>query len=332
MPWRATRDPYAIWVSEVMLQQTRVDTVRAYYGEFLRRFPTVHALAGASQDAVLGAWSGLGYYRRARLLHAGAQDVMARFDGVLPRDPAALRSIPGIGPYTAGAIAAIAYDVPAPVVDGNVARVFSRMRAVAEEKQQPATARHHWSLADEVISHGSPRVIAQAMMELGATVCVPTNPACGGCPVRGQCVSLERGLVEKIPAPKRRAKSPEIRWDAAVVRWGTKLLFERRPDRGVLRGMWTLPLVERPRRRDAPTYAKYLGVPVASLAPFAQEIKHVFTHRVWFVQPVLVKTSRRPRLGDGPTSRLWLSPGERPAEGGVPTLTEKILEQLGWDL
>ncbi len=331
MPWRATRDPYAIWVSEVMLQQTRVDTVRAYYGEFLRRFPTVQTLAAATQDEVLGAWSGLGYYRRARLLHAGARDVTARFGGVLPRDPARLQSIPGIGPYTAGAIATIAYEVPAPVVDGNVARVFSRMRAVVEERQQPATARHHWATASEVISHGSPRVLAQAMMELGATVCVPANPACGECPVRRQCAALDRGLVEKIPAPKRRAKSPELSWDALIVRWGEKLLLERRPDRGVLRGMWSLPLVERPRRRSSTKYAEYLKVPVSSSEPFGEQIKHVFTHRVWFVQPVIVKPSRRPRLGDGPTPRLWVTPGERPTNGGVPTLTEKLLEQLEWD-
>jgi len=331
MPWRATRDPYAIWVSEVMLQQTRVDTVRAYYGEFLRRFPTVEALAAATQDAVLGAWSGLGYYRRARLLHAGAQDVIARFGGVLPRDPAALLSISGIGPYTAGAIATIAYEIPAPVVDGNVARVFSRMRAVLEARQQPATARHHWSTASELISHGSPRVIAQAMMELGATVCVPTNPACGECPVRPHCAAYEGGLVDIIPVPKRRAKSPELKWDAAVVRWGSKLLLERRPETGVLRGMWTLPLIERGRRRDVARYAEHLGLAVDSVTPFAEEIKHIFTHRVWFVQPVKIRTSRRPRLADGPTARVWVSPGERPSEGGVPTLTEKLLEQLDWD-
>ncbi|MGB1699586.1 MAG: A/G-specific adenine glycosylase, partial [Nannocystaceae bacterium] len=195
MPWRATRDPYAIWVSEIMLQQTRVDTVRAYYSEFLRRFPSVEALAEATEDAVLGAWSGLGYYRRARLLHAGAQDVMARFGGVLPADLAALRSIPGIGPYTAGAIAAIAFDLPAPVVDGNVARVLSRVRAVRQERAQAATARHHWETAEEVISKGSPRILAQAMMELGATVCVPVKPACGECPVRPICEAFRRDLV-----------------------------------------------------------------------------------------------------------------------------------------
>ena len=170
MPWRRTRDPYAIWVSEIMLQQTRVETVERYFDAFLARFPTVGALAAADEQAVLQAWSGLGYYRRARLLHRGARHVVDRHGGTLPADAEGLRSIPGVGDYTAGAIASIAFDLPVPLVDGNVARVLSRIEAIEDPREQAATARRHWRRVAEILRHGTPRVLSQALMELGATV------------------------------------------------------------------------------------------------------------------------------------------------------------------
>ena len=178
LPWRRTRDPYAIWVSEVMLQQTRVETVLRYFDGFLTRFPSVAALAGAPLDDVLGAWSGLGYYRRARLLHQGAAAVARDHDGRMPGEAEALRTIPGIGRYTAGAIASIAFDRPEPLVDGNVARVLSRIAAIEDVAQQPATAAGHWALCAAILREGSPRILAQALMELGATVCTPRAPRC----------------------------------------------------------------------------------------------------------------------------------------------------------
>ena len=329
LPWRATRDPYAIWVSEIMLQQTRVDTVCAYFEPFLARFPTVQHLAEASTDAVMGAWSGLGYYRRARLLHAGAQDVVARFGGRVPGEPALLRSIPGIGPYTAGAIASIAFNTPAALVDGNVARVLSRMGAIEDPRQQAATARGHWKVAQSVVESGQPRVLAQAMMELGAVVCTPQQPRCGECPVRAECHAFRADLTATIPSPKRKAPSPVETLDALVVRWGRRLLLERRPATGLLADMWVLPTVPRPARAPARVYGEALGVAIERASPMDLEIKHVFTHRVWKLRPVEVFGARRPRLRGGATARCWLSPGERPTSGGTPTVTEKLLEVLG---
>ncbi|MCA9706094.1 MAG: A/G-specific adenine glycosylase, partial [Myxococcales bacterium] len=195
MPWRRTRDPYAIWVSEIMLQQTRVETVERFYGPFLERFPTVAALARADEQAVLQAWSGLGYYRRARLLHRGARHVVEELRGSIPADAEGLRAIPGVGEYTAGAIASIAFDRPEPLVDGNVARVLSRVEAIEDPKQQLATARRHWRRVAGILRHGTPRVLSQALMELGATVCTPRSPQCLLCPVRSVCAAHRAGQV-----------------------------------------------------------------------------------------------------------------------------------------
>lgn len=336
LSWRRTRDPYAIWVSEIMLQQTRVETVETYYGSFLERFPDVGTLAAADEQAVLEAWSGLGYYRRARLLHKGARYVAGELGGRLPEDAAGLREIPGVGAYTAGAISSIAFDRPVPLVDGNVARVHSRLAAIAEPADQDAGAKHHWAFVEQVLQHGSPRVLAQALMELGATVCTPKNVRCERCPVRSHCEANARGLQTEIPAPKQKKASPEHHYYAVGVTWGSKLLLERRPEAGLLAGMWCLPLVERPVGRPverAPTAAvrKQLGVPVSFDDSPARAVKHVFTHRVWHLAPWACRAKKRPRTKDRTDGRVfaWIEPGERPA-GGIPSVTEKLLGRLGF--
>ncbi len=346
LEWRRTRDPYAIWVSEIMLQQTRVDTVRAYWTPFMARFPTVADLAAADEQDVLSAWSGLGYYRRARLLHAGARHVARTLGGSLPADPAALRDIPGVGRYTAGAIASIAHDRPAALVDGNVARVFSRLLAITDPKLQDAGAAGHWTLAQQVVEAGSPRILAQALMELGATVCTPQLPKCGECPVRSECAALRLGLVETIPAPKKRAPSPQQDLWAVGVRRAGKLLLTRRPTEGLLGGLWCLPLLERPPAApEAPhgslfdrarvtkaAVRKLTGVQVKRVEPLREPVKHVFTHRVWMLWPchgeadVATETAE---ASSAPGDTAWIAPGERPA-GGIPTVTEKLLERLGY--
>ena len=345
LEWRRTRDPYAIWVSEVMLQQTRVDTVKAYWRPFMDRFPDVAALAAADEQQVLAAWSGLGYYRRARLLHAGARHVHGALGGKLPDAPDELRQIPGIGRYTAGAIASIAHDRPAALVDGNVARVLSRLQALTEPKQQGADAAGHWALAQQIVEAGSPRVLAQALMELGATVCTPQQPRCGECPVRGECLAFATRQVDVIPAPKKRAPSPQQDLWAVGLRRAGKLLLTRRPGEGLLAGMWCLPLIERPAAApEAPhgslfdrsgltaaSILKALGVRVARIDALREPVKHVFTHRVWVLWPCRVDVD----LADGtgskapPGESAWIAPGERPL-GGIPTLTEKLLERLGY--
>ena len=212
-------NPYATWVSEIMLQQTRVDTVVPHFVRFLTRWPTVAALAAATQDEVVGAWGGLGYYRRARLLHTGATTVLSSHGGVLPSTTVGLTSIPGIGPYTAGAIASIAFGVPTPLVDGNVIRVFSRLRALAQDAKSPALAKTVWAVAGTVVAPAAPGAWNEALMELGATVCTPTSPNCGGCPLVSVCEAAKEaraavaagtadvpvGDVEDVVPPPRKA-------------------------------------------------------------------------------------------------------------------------------
>ncbi len=346
LEWRRTRDPYAIWVSEVMLQQTRVDTVKAYWTPFMRKFPDVATLAAADEQQVLAAWSGLGYYRRARLLHQGARHVHTTMAGTLPTKPDELRQIPGIGRYTAGAIASIAHDAPHALVDGNVARVLSRLQAISDPKQQQAAAAGHWIMAQQILEAGSPRVLAQALMELGATVCTPQLPRCGECPVRGECLAFASDLVATIPAPKKRAPSPQQDLWALALRHQGRLLLVRRPAEGLLAGMWTLPLLERPtaapeaphgslfdHARPTPAAIRKLtGVHVVKPEALRDPVKHVFTHRVWILWPVRAEVDMS-KLSDESGAALgehaWIAPGERPV-GGIPTITEKLLEPLGY--
>ncbi|HEY0139032.1 MAG TPA: A/G-specific adenine glycosylase [Nannocystis sp.] len=343
LEWRRTRDPYAIWVSEVMLQQTRVDTVKAYWTPFMQRFPDIATLAAADEQQVLAAWSGLGYYRRARLLHQGARHVHTTMAGTLPTRPDELRQIPGIGRYTAGAIASIAHDAPHALVDGNVARVLSRLQAITEPKLQLPDAAGHWTMAQRILEAGSPRVLAQALMELGATVCTPQLPRCGECPVRGDCLAFARDLVATIPAPKKKAPSPQQDlWALALQRQG-KLLLVRRPAEGLLAGMWTLPLLDRPaaapeaphgslfdRARPTPAAIRKLtGLRVSKPEALRVPVKHVFTHRVWILWPVRAAVDLSDGSGSPPDEHAWIAPGERPV-GGIPTITEKLLEPLGY--
>jgi len=336
LPWRRTRDPYAIWVSEIMLQQTRVETVQNYWSAFLDRFPSVAALAAADEDAVLEQWSGLGYYRRARLLHRGAKYVHEQLGDAVPETVAELREIPGVGPYTAGAIASIAHDQPAPLVDGNVARVHSRLAAITSPADQDAKAKHHWRFVAAVLDHGRPRILAQALMELGATVCTPRSPTCLTCPVRRSCRAQAQGLETTIPAVKQKKASPELHFDALVVRRGERVLVERRPSEGLLAGMWCLPLIERAsatgidREALARAGREQLGVALRlDDGPEPRVVKHVFTHRVWHVRPWLARARHAVKIKARDDGRVlaWLEPGEQP-QGGVPSLTRKLLRTL----
>jgi A/G-specific adenine glycosylase len=337
LSWRETRDPYAIWVSEIMLQQTRVDTVERYWPRFMARFPDVVSLATADEDAVLEQWSGLGYYRRARLLHRGARHVVAELGGELPGEAASLRAIPGVGRYTAGAIASIAFDRPAPLVDGNVARVHSRLAAITDPREQDASHEGHWRFVAQVLAEGSPRVLAQALMELGATVCTPRTPSCERCPIQADCRAFAGDLQGLIPAPKRKKAPSELDYVALALRFGERLLIERRPSEGLLAGMWCLPLFEREpgpvrvgeREELAAAASAQLGVELRLDEAPTTAIKHVFSHRIWQLLPWSGRARRAPRIrerGDG-REFAWLAPGAEP-DGGVPTLTRKLFAAL----
>ena len=245
LPWRRNPTPYRVWVSEVMLQQTRVEAVRDYFTRFLKRFPTLRKLATANEEDVLQAWSGLGYYRRARMLHAAARLVADNHAGRLPSTPDELLALPGIGRYTAGAILSIAFDRPEPIVDGNVERVFARLNAAN------LASKASWEFARAHVQEGTaqglrPSDLNQGLMELGATVCTPANPRCDGCPVRAHCRALETGTVEDYPTMKARVNPRRKRYLFAALRddRGRVLLVRRATDdRASLLpgGLWELP-------------------------------------------------------------------------------------------
>ncbi len=242
MPWRGSRDPYRIWLSEVMLQQTRIATVEGYYKRFLKRFPTIKTLAAASLDDVLKSWEGLGYYARARNLHRLAQQVVGELKGRFPSSAEALRQLPGIGRYTAAAIASIAFDQAVAVLDGNVIRVLSRLTDLAEEISQPRVDRELWDLAESLLPSKRPGDYNQALMDLGRAVCVPRRPDCNHCPVQSFCLAFARNTQALRPVKKKKAPLPTIRAAAAVIRDAEgRILLAQRPPDGLLGGLWMLP-------------------------------------------------------------------------------------------
>jgi A/G-specific adenine glycosylase len=241
LPWRTTRDPYRIWVSEIMLQQTRVETVRPYYTRWLRAFPTVRSLALATDDHVLKLWEGLGYYSRARNLHRAAQAVVREHGGELPRTTEGLRALPGIGRYTAAAIASIAFGQRVPLVDGNVARVFARIFAIRESLKSPRTQRSLWRLAEDLLPDIDAGGFNQALMELGALVCTPASPSCDACPMRTVCAAQARGLVQRLPNRGDKPRIVHLVAKAAFARRGGRILLRRRSRHGLLANFWELP-------------------------------------------------------------------------------------------
>ncbi len=242
LPWRRTDDPYSIWIAEVMLQQTQVDTVIPYYEHFLERFPTIQTLAEASLDEVLKIWEGMGYYARARNLHAAAKAVVEQFGGHIPDTWDELLSLPGIGPYTAGAILSIAFGQPVPAVDGNTRRVLSRLFAIESPVDHPPTQRQVRELAGELVPAGDPGRFNQALMDLGANICTPQKPACRLCPVSDFCEAFKQGLHEMLPVTRKRGPIPHYDVTAAVIWDGDgRLLIAQRPPDGLLGGLWEFP-------------------------------------------------------------------------------------------
>lgn len=239
LPWRRTSDPYAVWISEVMLQQTTVNAVIPYYERWLRLFPDVEALARSPLQRVLRAWQGLGYYARARNLHRAAKKIVKRFEGRLPGDAAALRTLPGFGPYTTAAVLSIAFGKPLPVIEANVRRVMMRLLGIRGKAE---TGRDQWirPALEGLISRRAPGRFNQAMMELGALVCRPRSPLCPACPVQGKCRAFRLGIQEVVPTPKRisTTKGEAV---VAVIRDRGKVLIQQRPPTGLLAGLWEFP-------------------------------------------------------------------------------------------
>ncbi len=290
LPWRKTRDPYAIWVSEVMLQQTRVETVVSYYEPFLRRFPNVRALARASGPGVLASWSGLGYYGRARNLHAAAQSVVREHAGRLPDDVASLRALPGIGEYTAGAIASVAFGRAAAAVDGNVIRVLARIDGL-RGKRDSAKLWRAVRVRAEALAHGPrPGDWTQALMELGATVCLPRDPLCEGCPASRHCIARRSGQPDRFPTAATAAKPRAGRRLLLVARAGSRVLLI--PDAADFSATWTVPYAllrrERPSGVARALTMQHLATQTAPEGPRAtfrhRTFSHDWTYEVWTVE------------------------------------------------
>jgi A/G-specific adenine glycosylase len=241
LPWRRTRDPYRILVSEIMLQQTQVQTVIPYYRRWLKKFPTFRALAKAPLNKALKQWEGLGYYSRARNLQALSKVVMKQHGGRLPSTFDQLKSLPGIGRYTAGAVLSIAFEKHYPVVDGNVMRVLARYFLIREDITFTATQKHFWELAQRLVPRGRAGDYNQAVMELGATICTPRSPQCPACPVRKNCKARQLGLQEELPLKKKKSATPHFHIGAGVIWHEGKILISQRPLKGLLGGLWEFP-------------------------------------------------------------------------------------------
>jgi A/G-specific adenine glycosylase len=284
LPWRRTRDPYAIWVSEIMLQQTRVDTVVPYYTRFLTRFPSVQSLADAALDDVLAHWSGLGYYRRARLLHQGAQLVAREHAGSVPRAPELRRTLPGIGRYTAGAIGSIAFDLPEPIVDGNVARVLCRVLGLGSPLGERSTERTLWEHAERLAQGERPGALNQALMELGARVCTPTSARCESCPLAEICTARKEGRVEELPVPSPKKPPKAVKLVALLARAPDERLWLSRSEGNLFGGLWGCPLGEGSGKATAASLATQHELRGTLSTRKLGALEHVLTHRKFSIE------------------------------------------------
>jgi A/G-specific adenine glycosylase len=312
LPWRRTRDPYAIWISESMLQQTRVETVIPYYRRFLERFPRVEDLARSELEEVLRIWTGLGYYSRARNLHKAAQRIVDAHGAALPKDPEALRSLPGVGRYTAGAVASIAFDRPEPIVDGNVARVLARLFAIETEIGSSDATAQLWSLAARLADGPEPGHLNQALMELGATLCTPRAPRCVACPVKRSCRAERSGDPEGLPRKRPKARPRPVQ---AVAGWLARrgaLLVVQRPANGLLGGLWELPggdlaAGEPPGAAIIRVLRERVGLAVSDATALGS-VEHTFTHLALRLHVFRCADPKgRVRL-HGPAAHRWVAP------------------------
>jgi A/G-specific adenine glycosylase len=313
LPWRRTNDPFAIWISEAMLQQTRVETVIPYWERFLEAFPDVESLACAELDEVYAVWTGLGYYSRARNLKAAAETIVSDHGGSIPDTADALRELKGIGRYTAGAVASIAFDREEPLVDGNVARVFARLLGIREDSTTRGVVERLWTVAGELVRGPRPGDLNQALMELGATICTPRGPRCLACPVRSQCDAHARGDAESLPIKKPRAKQRPIRAVGAWIERGGKVLAVRRPEKGLMAGLWELPGGAIDKREDGRERLSDILKDVVGLRVRQTEavgsVEHVFTHRRLRLEIFRCRAEKGARVRlSGFDAHRWIAP------------------------
>lgn len=328
LPWRRTRDPYAIWVSEVMLQQTQVATVIPYWRRFMDRFPTLESLAAAPLAEVLSFWRGLGYYARARNLHRAAKKVASDFGGKLPEDPEQLSTLPGFGRYTTGAVASIAFDRQLPLVDGNVARVLSRLFEVEGAPGDRRRERRLWSIAGKLVRGERPGDFNQALMELGAVICRSDDPSCLLCPVRTHCAALRAGRERELPPPRARASRKHLKFAVAVCQQNGDVLLGMREEKGLFGGLWELPSAELSARAGP---AQVLAVLRGALGTSIRlggalgSVRRTLTHRELELDLYRVTARSAPQPGMRYQEFRWVSPGDADRLG-MSTAMQRALE------
>lgn len=287
LPWQRTSDPYRVWLSEIMLQQTQVSTVLAYYQRFLQRFPDVKALAAASQDEVLALWSGLGYYSRARNLHACARAVVAQHEGQFPKTAEVLEKLPGIGRSTAAAIASFCFGERVAILDGNVKRVLTRFLAFDKDLAVARHERELWDAATELLPHGDMPAYTQGIMDLGATICLPRSPQCLLCPVQAECAARRTGTQDRYPVKTRKLKRGQRENAWLWLSKGDEIWLCQRPESGVWAGLWSLPEFASPDELAA------LAKAWPGTATVLPSFTHVLTHLDWTLHPIHIALSPR---------------------------------------
>lgn len=326
LPWQHGTDAYRIWVSEIMLQQTRVDTVIPYYLRFVARFPDIATLAAAPLDAVLALWSGLGYYARARNLHQAARVVMAEHGGRFPASAAAIVALPGIGRSTAAAIAAFAFGERAAILDGNVKRVLCRAFGIDGFPGERAVEERLWALAEALLPHDEVGRYIQAQMDLGATLCTRARPDCARCPLAADCVARRDGRVATLPTPRPARRAPLRRVQVAVIRDGDRVLLERRPPAGIWGGLLALPeLTDAP--ADAHAWlARRFGLAARRIVPLPA-VRHAFTHFRIDIMPLQIDIAApAARLADD-GEHVWVAL-DALEHAGLPSPVRRILAEL----
>jgi len=324
LPWQDTRDPYRIWLSEVMLQQTQVTTVIPYYERFLAEFPDVCALAAVPVQRVLEHWSGLGYYRRAHHLHAAAKAIVADHDGRFPVDAETLATLPGIGRSTAAAIAVFATGARVAILDGNVKRVLARHRGIAGFPGVASVEAKMWEVADSLLPARDVETYTQALMDLGASVCTRAKPDCSACPVASDCVAFNEDHIAELPSPRPRKALPHRELQVLLIEHGGEILFERRPPQGIWGGLWSLP--ELALDADVLDAVKARFAVDVTLSERLPPIAHGFTHFTLTLHPQRLSARRWPSRAETPGT-IWLAPSD--ARGAaLPAPIKKLLRSL----
>jgi A/G-specific adenine glycosylase len=324
LPWQGTRDPYRIWLSEIMLQQTQVAAVISYYSRFLARFPDIASLAAAAEDDVLALWSGLGYYARARNLHRAAQAIVRQHGGAFPQNFDDIVALPGVGRSTAGAVAVFAFGARHPILDGNVKRVFARAFGIEGFPGERKIESAMWKLALDVLPDSGIEAYTQGLMDLGAGVCARTRPRCAACPLRDDCVALREGRIEALPAPRPRKPLPEKSTVMLILQRNREILLEKRPAPGIWGGLWSFPEIAR--LDDAAGWLRtQFGAEVES-AGHLPDIQHGFTHYALTITPALLRVIKLEQRAQAP-GYLWVTPADA-INAAVPAPVRTILRQL----